>query len=419
MKDRLSKAYGTSAPKAGDAPADKTVGDSKAKGGDPRATRARTGGQLPAAGSSKAAGAKPPKNASTVGKAGVPATANLDAAETRAEGLLKSGNETGISRAAKFLLLLGTDEAAKVLSQLPAEDIDRVAKEILSIKNIDAIEANDVLAEFGWLVKTKGWALEGGPETAEKILVAAFGPERARELLRKAAPETIRPFRFLNDFEPSELMVILKDESSQVLALILPYIEPKRASGLIELLEESRRIDVVKRVARLEKVNPEILRRVEETLKDRIRRIGTMSSDEIDGKSALAGILRHVDPRLEARVLDALEEDNPEISRSVRERLFTLDDVVRVPSRELQKALRDFQDRDLALVLKGRGDDFREKILGNVSKNRRELIIDEYKILGAVRREDADEAARELLSYLKHAWDAGELILEGEDELVE
>ena len=305
-----------------------------------------------------------------------------------------------------------------MLSQLPAEDIERVSKEILSIKRIDAIEANEVLAEFGWLVKTKGWALEGGPETAEKILVAAFGPERARELLRKAAPGTIRPFRFLNDFEPSELQVILKDESPQVLALILPYIEPKRASGLIELLQEPQRIDVVKRVARLEKVNPEILRRVEETLKDRIRRIGTMASDEIDGKAALAGILRHVDPRLEARVLEALDEESPEISRSVRERLFTLEDVVRVPSRELQKALRDFQDRDLALVLKGRGDEFREKILANVSKNRRELIIDEYKLLGAVRREDADEAARELLAYLKHAWDSGELVLEGEDDLV-
>ncbi len=397
MKDRVSKAYGSSPQKGGKAQPERIGDDRPAPKGAPSPARAPSSAKAPAKARS----------------------ARLAEAETKAEGLLKSGAETGISRAAKFLLLLGTDEAAKVLSELPAADIERVSREILSIKNIDAIEANEVLAEFGWLVKTKGRGIEGGPETAEKILVTAFGPERARELMRKAAPDTIRPFRFLNDFEPSELMVILKDESPQVLALILPYIEPKRASGLIELLPESGRIDVVKRVARLEKINPEILRRIEETLKDRIRRIGTVASDEIDGKAALAGILRHVDPRLEARVLDALEEESPEISRSVRERLFTLDDVTRVPSRELQKALRDFQDRDLALVLKGRGDEFREKILTNVSKNRRDLILEEYTILGAVRREDADEAARELLAYLKHAWDAGELILEGEDELVE
>jgi len=410
MKDRVAKAYGKGAESGGASnppPSAERSGSPAAP--PPAAGRASTS---PRTSTRTNASAKSGASAPTDAKA-------LHAAESKAEGLLKSGSETGISRAAKFLLLLGTDEAAKVLSHLAPGDIERVSREILGIRNMDAIEANDVLSEFGWLVKTKGWALEGGPETAERILSAAFGPERARELLRKAAPEAIRPFRFLNDFEPAELLVILKDESPQVLALLLPYMEPKRASGLIELLPEDLRIEVVKRVARLEKVNPEVLRRVEETLKDRIRRIGTIASDEVDGSAALAGILRHVDPRLEARVLDALDEENPEIARGVRERLFTMDDVVRVPPRELQKALRDFQDRDLALVLKGRNDEFREKILGNVSKNRRELILDEYRLLGPVRREDADEAARELLSYLKHAWDEGDLILEGEDELVD
>jgi flagellar motor switch protein FliG len=341
------------------------------------------------------------------------------AAETKAEGFIKSGEDTGISRAAKFLLLLGTDEAAKVLSHLSPGEIEKVSREILAVKNIDSIEANEILAEFGWLVKTKGFAIEGGAEIAEKMLSAAFGPERARDLLRRAAPETLRPFRFMNDFEARELQLILKDESPQVYAVILPYLEPKRASSLLERLSEEVRIEVVKRVARLEKIDPEVIRRVEESLKERIRRIGTVSTEEVDGKAALAGILRHVDPRLEARVLDALEEEDPTVSKSVRESLFTLDDVIRVPSRELQKALRDFQDRDLALVLKGRAEAFREKILSNISQNRRTLVLDEYKILGAVRREDADEAARELLSYLKRAWDAGELVLEGEDELVE
>lgn len=317
----------------------------------------------------------------------------VSAAERSAEALLKTGNEPGVARAAKFLLLLGTEEASKVLSHLGAEEIEAVSREILKVKDIDAIEANEILAEFGWLVRTKGWSVEGGPETAEKMLTAAFGPERARSLLRKAAPDSLRPFRFLNDFEPKDLHLILKEESPQVLAVILPYIEPKRASALIERMPEELRIEVVKRVARLEKVSPEILRSVEEGLKERIRHIGTVSTEEVDGRAALAGILRHVDPRLEERVLDALAAESPELSRNVRERLFTLDDVLRVPDKELQKALRDFQDRDIALLLKGRDDDFKEKVLRNVSSNRRTMIVDEYSILGAVRREDADEAA--------------------------
>jgi flagellar motor switch protein FliG len=171
-------------------------------------------------------------------------------------------------------------------------------------------------------------------------------------------------------------------------------------------------------VARLEKVAPEVLRSVEEGIRERIRKIGTVSHEEIDGKAALAGILRHVDPRVEEQVLDALGEESPELSKNVRERLFTLEDILRVSDRALQKALRDFQDRDLALLLKGREEAFKDKILRNVSSNRRALVMDEHSILGAVRREDADEAAREFLSYLKRAWEEGDLVLEGEDDLV-
>lgn len=147
--------------------------------------------------------------------------------------------------------------------------------------------------------------------------------------------------------------------------------------------------------------------------------MGTVSHEDIDGKAALAGILKHVDPKMEERVLDALTEENPELSKNVRDRLFTLEDVLRVPSKAMQKALRDFQDRDIALLLKGRDEAFKAKVLGCVSTNRRAMILDEYSILGPVRREDAAEAGREFLGYLKRAWEDGDIALEGDDEMVE
>lgn len=342
----------------------------------------------------------------------------LAAAEGKAELLLKTGGESGLSKAARFLLLLGTEEASKVLAHLPPDEIEALSREIIKVKSIDPVEAERILAEFGWLVKTKGYSVQGGAGTAESILEAAFGSDRAKAVMRKAAPESQKPFRFLADYEGRELQLILKDETPQVIAVILPYLDPRKASALIERLPEEARIDIVKRIARLEKVSPEILRRVEEGMKERIRKIGTVSSEEVDGKSALAGILRHVDPRLEAQVLEALDDENPELSRSVRERLFTIDDVLRVAPRDLQKALREFSDRDLALLLKGRSQQFREKILSAVSQNRKTLILDEAQILGAVRREDADEAAKEFLSWLKAAWEAGDLRLDGDEDLV-
>jgi flagellar motor switch protein FliG len=342
----------------------------------------------------------------------------LAAAGDEAAALLKTGEEPGIAKAAKFLLLLGTDHASKVLSHLSPEEIEAVSKEILKIDTIDAKEANEVLAEFGWLVRTKGWAVEGGPEIAEKMLTAAFGEERAKALIRKAAPESLKPFKFLEDYDDRELFMILKNESTQVLSVIIPYLDPKKASALLKRLPAEDRVDLVKRIAKLEKLNPDVIRGVEEGVKERIRKIGTVRTEEIDGKAALAGILRHVDTGVEEQVLEALEEENPELSQHVRERLFTLEDILRVPDRAMQAALRDFQDRDIALAMKGRDERFKEKLLRNVSANRRAMILDEYSILGPVRREDAEAAARELVDYFKRAWEDGDIALEGEDDLV-
>lgn len=404
MRDRVNQAYkGKTGQRAEEDPAGTKL---------PTRTESPRGGPVPKGSSAPAEPAK----RSQPGQA--PSKRAMAKAEGKTENLLKTGEERGIAKAAKFLLLLGTDEASKILAHLSPEEVEAISKEIIKVRNIDAIEANDILAEFGWLVKTQGYSIEGGAETAKAMLEAAFGPERAGALLRKAAPETTRPFRFLEGFEPKELQIILKEEPPLVLAVVLPYLSPKKASGLVERLPDEVRLEVIKRVAKLDKVSPEVLRKVEEGLKERIRKVGTVTTEEIDGKSALASILRHVDPRLEESVLEALDDENPELSRSVRERLFTLEDVVRVPDRDLQKMLRDFQDRDLALLLKGRNDSFKDKILDNVSQNRRTLILDESSFLGKVKREDADAAAREFIGILKAAWESGDIVLEGDDDLV-
>jgi len=424
MKDRVDKAYGAA----------KRSGERDGKGRDERGPRPirppeesfppdpepRAPGKA-AAGRAKGPSAGGAKSAPPIpaGRKGSMALGEaLAAAGAEATALLKTGDESGLSKAAKFLLLLGTDQASKVLSHLSPDEIESVSREILKVDKLGAKEANEVLAEFGWLVKTKGWSVDGGPEIAEKMLTAAFGEERAQALMRKAAPESRRPFKFLEAYDERELGIILKHESTQVLSVIVPYLEPKKASKLIERLPAEDRVDLVKRIARLEKLSPEVMRGVEEGIKERIRKVGTMSSEEIDGKAALAGILRHVDAGLEEQVLEALDEENPELSKTVRERLFTIEDILRVPDRAMQAALRDFQDRDIALALKGRDERFRSKLLNNVSASRRAMILDEYSVHGPVRREDADEAARELVGYFKRAWEDGDIALEGDEDLV-
>ncbi len=400
IKRRLGQAYGVGTK---DQPKDDTKPPSAGRPIAPRNPESR--GTAPAKAEARPAALKP---------------RNLDArAVAASENYLKTG-KPGIEKAAKFLLLLGRDEAANVIRHLKPDEIEKVSREIARIDRIDTVEANEILTEFGWLAKTQAASLEGGPEIAESMLAAAFGAERAREVFRKAVPDSRKPFSFLNDFDARQLMVLFKDESPQMMAMILPYIDAKLASGVISELPKAVRADVIQRIARLDRSSPDVIDRVEAVLRDKAARIGRVDSGErIDGAAVLAGILKHVDGGLEGTILSGIEEDDPALSKDIRERLFTADDVMRVADRDMQKGLRDLSERDIALVLKGKSQAFRDKILSNVSQGKRTMVLEEYDIMGTVRRDEADKATKSFIDFYKKRWEAGSLVLEGDDDLID
>jgi len=205
-----------------------------------------------------------------------------------------------------------------------------------------------------------------------------------------------------------------------MIAMILPYIDAKLASGVISELPQSSRSDVIQRIARLDRASPDVIERVEAVLRDKAARIGrTDAGERIDGAAVLAGILKHVDGGLEDSILSGIEENDPDLSKDIRERLFTAEDILRVADRDMQKGLRDLSERDIALVLKGKSQSFRDKILSNVSQGKRTMVLEEYDIMGTVRRDESEKATRSFIDIYKRKWENGDLILEGDDDLID
>ena len=341
----------------------------------------------------------------------------IKATET-SKNFIKTGLK-GTEKAAKFLLLIGQEEAAKVIKHLKPKEIEAITKEIASIDHIETEEANSILLEFGWLAKNNAHLLHGGETIAEQMLASAFGEAKAKELLRKAVPEAVKPFAFLEDFTPEQIQLLLKNESSQVVALILPFLDPKTASQFLTLLAPPLRADIVKRIANMQKTDQEVIRKVEEVLKERLRSIESQTTqEEIDGAAVLATILKHGGANLENDILNELELSHPDITETIKNQLFTLDDLHKLPHREIQKCLRNWNEKDIALLLKGKADAIKDLILSNVSQSKRTIIMEEYDILGAVRKEEVNKKTQEFLNYFKLKIERGELVLEDDDGFV-
>jgi len=344
------------------------------------------------------------------------------------EGLLKTGQgvqdeKAGVTpskyrRAAQFMVLIGSDEASKIFSKLDPDQVEAISKEIVTLKAITAKEAENVLEEFRSLLSSPyGYSgtSSGGIEQARRLLYAAFGPEKGETMLVKAVPDAAEnPFDFLLEFSGEQLSLLFRDESPAACAMVFSRLPSKLSAEVLANTSPERKLEIVKRIAKLKDTSPEVIARAAAAIKEKARHFGqsgAKAGEEIDGKGVLTAILKHSDIAFSGQLLDGLEKSDPSLSKEMKDRLYTLEDVADAADRPIQEKLRSMDDKEIALLLKGRSEPFTQKIMWNISSARADRIKEESEIMGAVPKIEAEAAAREFLSWFRQSLDEGRILM--------
>lgn len=348
----------------------------------------------------------------------------LDTAVTAIKngGLLKVGSDAPEGkdsvhrRVAKFLLLIGSDEAAEILKFLPQDDIEKIIPQLATIRSVSNEEAEEILSEFHSLAQKK--VEVGGENAALDILEKAFGAGKAQALFERVEKkiEAEHPFSCLNEKTPEEILSVLKGESAQVVSIVLSHLEPKKAAGIINLMDSEQKSEIVLRLARMQKIAPEVISAIDNTIRKKVSAQPVDDSLAIDGKGALVQILRRMDLGAEKEILDNLERFDPALKSDLQQNLFTADDVVNCDDRFLQEKLRTMEDKEIAFLIADKDEPFRKKIFANVSVGRGDRILEEESASKPMMRRDVEAATKTFLESLRTAWQNGSLRVRGRDE---
>ena len=317
-------------------------------------------------------------------------------------------------RVAKFLVVIGTDESAKILPHLTEEQIEKIIPEIASIQKVSPEEAEQVLQEFQALLEKS--REDGGLDTARSILTKAYGSEKAEQLIEKSVPYAQgKPFDYLTDANSERIKLLIDGESGAVQALVLSQLEPKKAAAVISAMDDKQKKDVVLRLAKMKPVAPEVMANIDKALHDKMLTQNTENSQNLDGRGVLAQILKRMDPLMEQSIIKNLSSQDPELGADLRERLFTEEDVLESDDRYLQKVLHDMTDTDVAILIAGKDDAFRTKLLSNVSKTRGDVILEEEQLQFPIRKSDSERLTSEFYAKLRRAWEDGDLYIKSRD----
>jgi len=327
---------------------------------------------------------------------------------------------TGPRKVAILLRALGEETASEILKHLNEEEIQKITEEMLTLDIIPKRTVKEVLDEFVKLSK-QDVIIGSGLEYIQKILTNVFGPAKAAAIMErlkiflKMGGEA--SMGVLHDLDAQSIANFIKKEHPQTMAVVLAYLDPKKAIEVMQYLPKELYGEIAERIAHLDRLAPGVVDEIGIVLDEEYRTVG--ATKRVGGINSLAEIIMNAPPGIEKDLLSAIEQRNPELAEELKQRMFTFDDIVRIHDRYIGVILREVDREVLLKALKAASEPVKRKILNAMSERARKILLEELESIGPVRRLDAERAQQEILKVIRRLEQQGEIVVpRGEQDVV-
>jgi flagellar motor switch protein FliG len=326
----------------------------------------------------------------------------------------EDGAMSGPQKGAVLCMALGAERSAKIMQMLSPREVESISREIASMQMVGADSVSTVLSEFEQVSRAVESVARGGVEYAHEILEQALGGAKAKAILEKIQEQLVDTgLKRLRTAQPEVLSGILRGEHPQTIALILAHLDPRQSSGVITGMEAGLAAEVLYRIARMDKISPDMLMLVESGLSSKTDLSLSNEMTLSGGPNAVAKLLNLTGGSLEKELLEGIGTRNTDIANQIKALMFVFEDLLLVDARGIQRVLRDIDTKDLALSLKAASEELRKHIRSNMSERAGQALEEEIEMLGPVRVKDVEAAHGRIIEIVRGLSDSGEIMISG------
>ena len=327
----------------------------------------------------------------------------------------------GIKKAAILLISLGTETSAEIMRQLPESYIQKISYEIANIDYVNPDEIDEIVTEFLEMAQAREYVIDGGVEYARNLLNMALGAQRAKEVIDMLNQIQLRerPFDIARKADPQQLTNLLLHEQPQTVALILCYMQPDKAAMILSQFSIEKQAEIAERIGTITRTTPAVIEKIEKVIETKFSSFVDNETESVGGVHTLVEILNSVGRSTEKNIISMLEEKQPELADEVKANLFTFEDIVGLERGDVQKVLREVDNDQLALALKGVSEDIKQFIFQNLSSRAVETLQEELQFMGPARLSAVEEAQQKVVAVIRRLDEVGEIYLRrGEQDAV-
>ncbi len=334
----------------------------------------------------------------------------------------KNKNEiSGKQKAAILLITLGPEYSAKMFKYLSEEEIEEITLEIANMKKVESEIKEKILQEFYEVCLAQDVISEGGIGYAKDVLEKALGHDKAIEIInRLTASLQVKPFDFARKADPSQIVNFIQNEHPQTIALILSYLDSEKSGQILSSLPHDKQSEVARRIATMDRTYPEVIKEIELVLENKLSNLVTEDHTIVGGVQSIVDILNSVDRGTEKYIMEDLEMSDPELAEDIKKRMFVFEDIITLDNVSIQRFIREIDNNELAVALKGATQEVAEIIFSNMSKRLADMIKEDMEFMGPVRLKDVEEAQQKIVNNIRKLEESGEIVISrgGGDELI-
>jgi len=321
---------------------------------------------------------------------------------------------SGVEKAAILLLSLGEEATSKIFEDLDDPEVRMISRCMMGLDHVPEHISKQVLDLFEKTREEYAGIFVRGDEFVRKAISKGGNDQRKTMLLEQlAAGPSFRPLETIAMMQPRMVASLLENEHPQTVALILSTQTPEHTSKIIEYLPEELKGAVIHRIARIEKVSPEVLNQIEESLRHEIGLMVNREQQQVGGVDKVVDILGRLSKGKDQVILEEMEDTDPSLADEIRKKMFTFEDLIFIDDRGLQSILREINNDTLVMAMKTGTDEIKAKFFSNIASRAAEMIQDDLEAMGPARLEDVETAQQEIVQVALKLETEGKIVIPG------
>lgn len=321
---------------------------------------------------------------------------------------------SGVERSALLMLGLGEEHAAEILRHMGPKEVQEIGQAMAGLSEITHSQMAAVMQVFVQSIGEQTSLSMGSHDYIRNMLTAALGADKAGAVVdRILLGRNSKGLEQLKWMEARAIAEMIRQEHPQIIAIVMSFLDPDQAAGVLAEFSEEVRSDVIMRVASLDGIQPAALEELDEILEKQFAGATNVSSSNIGGVKKAADILNFVDGAVESKVIEQISEADEDLSQQIQDSMFVFENLNDVDDRGMQTLMREVSSDQLLLALRGAPDGLRDKIFTNMSSRAAEMLKDDLEAAAPVKLSEVEAAQKEILTVARRLADAGEINLGG------